>query len=52
MNFLTICALLGCDISGTGREFLPRDKAQEALEIHRRLCASPLPLSLPFLMAA
>jgi multiple sugar transport system substrate-binding protein len=39
MNFLSICVLLGCDISGTREEFLPRDKAEEALDIHRQLVA-------------
>lgn len=39
MNFLSLCALLGADISGTHEQFLPRDLAAEALDIHRRLAA-------------
>lgn len=39
MNFLTVCGLLGADISGQSDELVPRAVALEALDILRTLAA-------------
>jgi len=39
MNYLTICSLLGADISGSGDRLIDPDVAPAALELHRRLAA-------------
>ncbi len=43
MNFLTICGLLGADISGEGERLVPRRTGIEALDLFRELVAKAAP---------